>query len=150
MNGVLLDTSGYAHLMKGHPGISEAVAKADRIVLNPIVIGELFWAFRGSRQRKRNEGYLASFLARTSVDQVDIDGLTAERYAHIKDSVQEAGTPVPTGDLWIAASAMQHGLAVITTDSDFLRIPQILVHHFEAPGGRPLLRPRRARASDKG
>lgn len=141
VNGVLLDTSGYIHLMKGHPGVSEAVRKADRVVLNPVVIGELLWAFRKGRFRKRNEEYFAIFLARPSVDQVPIDGVTAERYAAIKDSL--AGTPVPIGDLWIAASAMQYGLKVITTDSDFLRISQVLVNHFETPGDRPMLKPRR-------
>lgn len=149
MNGVLLDTSGYVHLMKGHSGISEAAGKADRVVLSSVVVGELLWAFRGGRHRKRNEDYLARFLAREDVDQVPVDGVTADRYALIKDSVHEAGTPVPVNDLWIAATAMQHGLRVVTTDSDFLRIPQIRVDHFETPGGRPLLRPRAPGGSRK-
>jgi predicted nucleic acid-binding protein len=142
VNGVLLDTSGYIHLLKGHPAVAEAVGKADRIVLNPVVVGELLWGFRKSRFRKRNEEHLSKFLARPSVDLIEIDGQTAERYAAIKDSLHGAGTPVPTGDLWIAASAMQHGLRVLTADSDFLRIPQILVERVETPGDRPLLRPK--------
>jgi predicted nucleic acid-binding protein len=40
-----------------------------------------------------------------------------------------AGTPIPTNDFWIAASAMQYGLTVVTTDAHFLKIPQILVFH---------------------
>jgi predicted nucleic acid-binding protein len=31
--------------------------------------------------------------------------------------------------MWIAASAMQYGLTVVTTDAHFLTIPQILVSH---------------------
>ena len=34
-----------------------------------------------------------------------------------------------TNDASITASTMQHGLTVLTTDADFLRIPQILVDH---------------------
>ena len=33
-------------------------------------------------------------------------------------------------DLWIAASAMQHGLPILTSDRDFQKIPQIIVRHF--------------------
>lgn len=36
---------------------------------------------------------------------------------------------VPSNDLWIAATAMQHGLRVVTTDRHFDRIPQIVTSH---------------------
>jgi predicted nucleic acid-binding protein len=38
----------------------------------------------------------------------------------------------PNG-LWIAASAAQHGLRVVTLDRHFDRIPQVLVTRFETP-----------------
>jgi tRNA(fMet)-specific endonuclease VapC len=142
VNGVLLDTSGYSHLLRGHDAVGEAVKRADRVALNPVVVGELLLGFRRGRSRKRNEELLRKFLGKPSVDLLPIDGVTAERYAAIKAHLREAGTPVPIHDVWIAASAMQHGLRVVTTDSDFLRIPQVLVDHFEAPGAAPLLRVR--------
>jgi predicted nucleic acid-binding protein len=52
---------------------------------------------------------------------------TADRYALIVDSLRSAGTPIPTNDIWIAASAMQHGLGVLTTDDHFGRVRQIAV-----------------------
>ena len=39
-------------------------------------------------------------------------------------------------DLWIAASAAQHGLTVVTLDGDFERIPQVLARKF-APANSP-------------
>jgi predicted nucleic acid-binding protein len=42
------------------------------------------------------------------------------------------GTPIPTNDLWIAASAMQHGLKVLSTDKHYLKVPQIIAEYFEA------------------
>jgi predicted nucleic acid-binding protein len=33
----------------------------------------------------------------------------------------------PTNDIWIAASTMQHGLKLITTDKHYLKLPQIIV-----------------------
>jgi tRNA(fMet)-specific endonuclease VapC len=67
------------------------------------------------------------------VTVVDIDEETAEPYAVILGALSGAGTPVPTSDLWIAASAMQHGLRIITTDAHFLKIKQVIVEYYEAP-----------------
>ena len=47
--------------------------------------------------------------------------------------LRRQGTPVSPNDLWIAASAAEHGLTVITLDGDFDRIPQVLVRKFEPP-----------------
>lgn len=54
-----------------------------------------------------------------------IDGETADRYAAIHDYLRRHRTPVSPNDLWIAASAAQHGLVVVTLDGDFERIPQV-------------------------
>jgi predicted nucleic acid-binding protein len=58
---------------------------------------------------------------------VSVDDETAVRYAVILDSLRSAGTPVPTNDLWIAASAMQHGLVVLTTDAHFQKVSQVII-----------------------
>jgi predicted nucleic acid-binding protein len=50
-----------------------------------------------------------------------MDDETAERYAVILNSLWTAATPIPTHDMWIAASAMQYGLTVVTTDAHFLK-----------------------------
>jgi predicted nucleic acid-binding protein len=44
----------------------------------------------------------------------------------------QAGTPIPTNDIWIAASAMEYGLMVVTTDDHYQKIPQIMVDYFAA------------------
>lgn len=61
-----------------------------------------------------------------------LDEETSERYAVIQVALKKAGTPVGINDVWIAASAMQHGLPVLTSDRDFHKIPQIIVRHFSA------------------
>lgn len=137
MSGLLLDTSGYYHLQKGQHVASAAVRRSGRIVLSPIVLGELLDAFCKARDRRRNERFLADFLSRPCVEVVDVDAETPGFYAAIQDSLRSAGRPVPAADVWIAASAMQHGLKVLTSDADFLRIPQILVE----PIVEPLLKP---------
>jgi predicted nucleic acid-binding protein len=42
----------------------------------------------------------------------------------------QAGIPIPTNDPWIAASAMEHGLRVLTTADHYQKILQIMVNYF--------------------
>jgi predicted nucleic acid-binding protein len=113
--------------MRRHDGVMAALREAGSIAVNPIILGELRAGFLRGVHRRKNEGELRRFLASARVFVVAIDEETAERYAVIVDSLRAAGTPIPTNDVWIAASAMQHGLGVLTTDRHFHRIPQVAV-----------------------
>lgn len=132
MKRILVDTSAYSAFMRGNQEIVNAIRTADEIVLNPVVLGELRAGFSRGDQRARNERDLLSFLDSSRVSTVAIDDESADRYAVILASLWNAGTPVPTNDIWIAASAMQHGLRVLTTDEHYVRIKQIVVDYFVA------------------
>ena len=60
-----------------------------------------------------------------------MDGETSERYAVILDGLRKAGTPIPTNDIWIAASAMHLGLRIVTTDGHYRKVPQVVVAFHE-------------------
>lgn len=127
MRRVLLDTSGYSAFMRAHPGVGATIRRVDEIVVSPILLGELRTGFRHGALREQNEQELSGFLGSPRVRLATIDAETADRYAEIMAFLRRAGTPVPTNDAWIAATAMQHGLAVLTTDPHFERIPHVLV-----------------------
>jgi tRNA(fMet)-specific endonuclease VapC len=131
----VLDTSAYSAFMRGHGELKLTLQRADRIVLTPIVLGELGAGFRAGSHQKKNEAELSHFLSSPRVDVVAVDAETAERYAVILHGLRQAGTPIPTNDIWIAASAMQHGLRVLTTDLHYDRIPQIIVERYETNAG---------------
>ena len=129
---VILDTSGYSEFMRGHPEIKTSVQEAEEIFINPVILAELQAGFlRGERVRK-NRRELRIFLSSPRVRLVDLDQETAERYAVIQYSLWTAGTPIPTNYIWIAATGMQFGLRVITTDSHYKKIPQIMVDWYPA------------------
>jgi tRNA(fMet)-specific endonuclease VapC len=129
MKRFLLDTSAYSGLLRGHEDINECIRHADAVYLNPIVLGELRAGFGAGERARKNEDYLRRFLASPRVAVLTIDEETSERYASILNSLWAAATPVPTNHIWIAASAMQHGLPVLTMDAHFQNIPQILAYH---------------------
>lgn len=54
------------------------------------------------------------------------------KHGEIERALRRAGKPIPTNDIWIAASAMQHGLVVLTTDEHFDHIPQVRVMRSES------------------
>jgi tRNA(fMet)-specific endonuclease VapC len=131
MSDILLDTSAYSAFLRGHIGVKQALQLAPRICLSAVVLGELHGGFRHGRRRRENELLLQQFLRSPRTRPVQIDFDTADCYAEILTYLRNQGTPVPTNDVWIAASAMQHGLRVLTTDAHFEKIPQVRTLRFE-------------------
>ena len=128
---IILDTSAYSAFMRGRQEIKQALQFADSIAVNPIVLGELEAGFRYGRHFEKNRNTFRQFLSSPRVHVVSMDEETAERYAVILNGLWMIGRPIPTNDLWIAASAMQYGLTILTTDVHFTHIAQVLVHHVE-------------------
>jgi len=123
---VLLDTSAYSALFRGEEQVKYILQEVEEVSLTPVILGELLAGFTGGRFEARNRELLKEFLETPRVRVYPIDGETSERYAAVWLHLREQGTPIPTNDLWIAASAMQHGLTVLTADQHFLKVPQIL------------------------
>ncbi len=134
---ILLDTSAYAAFFRDHAGVKTAIRTASEIFLNPIVIGELRSGFLKGARATEHAKQLAQFLASPWCVEALIDEDTAHRYAVIHDYLRRQGTPVAPNDLWIAASAAQHALTVVTLNGDFDQIPQALVQRYEPLAVRP-------------
>jgi len=131
MKRVLLDTSAYSSLFRGDERMKRTLQEVEETALTPVILGELLAGFTGGRFEARNRELLKEFLETPRVRVYPIDGETSERYAAVWLHLREQGTPIPTNDLWIAASAMQHGLSVLTADRHFLKIPQVLTRIIE-------------------
>jgi tRNA(fMet)-specific endonuclease VapC len=130
MSQILLDTSAYSALFRKHPATIQLVESAESLYLSPIVLGELKAGFLLGKRGEENESTLREFLRSPRVRVLTIDDETAERWAIIAAFLKKSGTPVASNDIWIAASAMQYGLPILTSDRDFQKIPQVIVHHF--------------------
>lgn len=130
MSRLALDTSAYSAFMRGHRGVVASIAGARDVAVCTTVIGELLAGFRAGGHESRNRGELARFLRSPRVRFFPLGEETAETYAVILHGLRQAGRPIPTNDLWIAASAMENGYPLLTLDAHFLEIPQIrVIHH---------------------
>jgi predicted nucleic acid-binding protein len=131
-NRIMLDTSAYTAFLMGNSEIKLSIQQAEEVFLNPITLGELIAGFLMGKNEKRNRAILQDFLSSPRVKIVEIDEETSERYAVIVSHLRARGTPIPTNDIWIAASAMQQGLKVLTTDKHYLEVPQIITEYYQA------------------
>ena len=127
MRRVVIDTSAYSAWKRGQAEARAELRIADELVLTAVILGELRFGFLRGARRTKNEEELAALLQSPRVRVVPIDEETSERYAMIRAGLARAGSPVAANDIWIAASAMQHGAIVLTADADFRKMAQIVV-----------------------
>ena len=122
MKRILLDTNVYAAFKHGDDDAVELLRLADEIVLCSAVLGELLAGFAHGAREARDREELAAFLDSPRVTLAPLDDATAEAYARVFTLLRRKGTPIPTNDLWIAATALQQGLVLVTRDAHFAAI----------------------------
>ena len=66
-----------------------------------------------------NESLEARLYEHLQNERLTADEGTAENYAISYRNLRQKGEPIPTNDMWIAATALQHGFAVFTYDGYF-------------------------------
>lgn len=127
MRRIQIDTNFYVAFKRQQFGAVELLKCADFIGISTVVLGELLAGFRCGSKEAENRVQLEKFLTSPRVELIDIDEQTAEFYAEIYRGLRAKGQPIPTNDLWIAASSLRHGLAVATFDEHFKAIDGLLV-----------------------
>lgn len=111
--------------MRGEPRVVELVDRAGWIGMPAIVLGELESGFLAGRHAERNEEELERFLRHPVVEQLAVDGDVARIYAELVLSLRRKGTPLPTNDIWIAATAVRAGATLLAYDAHFAAIERL-------------------------
>ncbi len=127
MRPISLDTNAYSDFMQGVADIVEIIALADRIYLSSTVLGELLSGFAVGKREAQNRLELTKFLRSPRVEIASVTDTTADFYATIYANLRRKGRPIPTNDIWIAASTMEHGAILITRDQHFAHIENLRV-----------------------
>lgn len=122
---ILLDTSAYAHLRRGHAEVLDLLSSAEQLFLSTITLGELEAGFILGSREDENRRALQTFLSEPFVAVVEASDAVATRYGALFARLRRAGTPVPTNDIWIASCALHVGAQLITFDSDFERFIEL-------------------------
>ena len=113
---VLLDTNIIIALFSAQPSVPDRISECE-VFVSSTVLGELYYGARKSAHVDPNLARIEEFEA--SVQVLSCDALTARHYGQIRDGLRIKGRPIPENDIWVAAVAMQHNLALATRDEHF-------------------------------
>jgi tRNA(fMet)-specific endonuclease VapC len=117
---LILDTNALSALAEGAESAGREFSRSGDVAIPVIVLGEYRYGLAGSRKRREYERWLEDLVSVCRV--LDVDEGTALAYADIRVQLKEAGTPIPTNDLWIAALCRQHQLPLLSRDQHFDRV----------------------------
>ncbi len=127
MNRILIDTNIYSLALRGNLDVTTTLRQVAHIGISAISIGELLSGFKGGSREQENRRELGQFLDSPRTCLYPLDENTAEYYSSVLNQLKEQGTPIPTNDIWIAATAFQFGLPLYTFDKHFSNIAGLLL-----------------------
>jgi len=125
MTRFCLDTSAYSHFKRGHAVVVEALDSAEWVGVPAVTIGELWAGFLQGTRAAGNGAELEEFLENPVVELLPIDDQVGRIYAEIVVELKRKGTPLPTNDIWIAATAARAGATILTYDPHFNQIARV-------------------------
>ena len=127
MNDIIVpDTNAIISLFKGSRLIAGMLGVDKTVIISAIVCGEFEAGAQGTTKRERVA--MTAFNGLLSLDHVSVLPVTRRTgriYAQLFIGLKKAGTPIPTNDIWIAASALECGGLLLTNDHHFQRIPNL-------------------------
>ena len=127
MKKITLDTNAYAALSQGKLPVKQAMETADIIFVPVFVFAELLFGFKNGSREQENLVLFNDFMKMSGVSYHFPTDETALIYSDIALDLKQQGKPIPTHDIWIAASAIETGSVIITYDKHFLHIDQVRV-----------------------
>jgi len=130
MRKILIDTNFYTAFKQGDKKAVEVLTCVKYIGVNVVVYAELISGFKNGSKEENNRKELEAFLDSPRVYLLDVTEETTEYYANIYTGLRKKGKPIPTNDLWVASSAIEHGLTLCTFDKHFLSVDGLLLKIF--------------------
>lgn len=122
-----LDTCTYSRMRLGDKRLQVYLEEADLLVIPAVVLGELHAGFERGSRKADNEARLEAFLEAPGVRIQDMNWDIARRYGLLVEQLRRAGTPIPTNDIWIAATALELGARLVSYDEHFQQVPGLIV-----------------------
>jgi predicted nucleic acid-binding protein len=128
----LLDSNIRAAYLLGKQGaerLAHAWVRNEETATSILVYGEVCEYLKGLSDMSRRLVALRTLLMKVYPYPLSYSSL--EQYAEIRRAMRPPNGPGLIGDIdtLIAATALDNGLTLVTTDSDFTRVPGLAVMH---------------------
>jgi tRNA(fMet)-specific endonuclease VapC len=128
----LFDTDAVSELLRSKPAPTfvrwvGTVPREDQFI-SAITVGELYHgAFRSHVAERHLHNIEARVLPAVTV--LPYDTATAKVFGHVRSSLEAAGKRLDDADLQIAATALHHGLELVTGNlRHFQRVPGLVIN----------------------
>lgn len=127
MSAGLADTSLFIAEETGRRLRSERLP--DRLAVSVVTFGELRAGVLAAETVAVRDRRLATLTRMVALDPLPIDRPVAEAWATLRLALRDAGLRMGVNDSWIAATAIAHGLPLVTQDDGYLHAPGLEVIH---------------------
>ncbi len=113
----VLDSNIVVDYLRNQGDTVTKIAQYSAIYLPVIVCGEILYGAAISGNPVKNQEKVIEFIKRSRILITSLS--VAQRYAEIRQYLQQKGKPIPENDIWIAATAQSYELKLITRDQHF-------------------------------
>ena len=120
----LADTSLFIAVEGSRP---LAAIPPTRVAVSVITIGELRLGVLAALDDVSRARRLTTLLRAEALDPLPIDGRVAQAWASLRLALRDSGRRMPLNDSWIAATALAHGIPVVSQDDDYAGVPGLSV-----------------------
>ena len=123
----LADTSIFIANESGR--ILDHGALPDEIAVSIVTLGELRAGVLSAADVETWDRRLGTLLRALELRPLPVDEAVAEAWAGLRVALRDLGLRMPVNDSWIAATAVAHGVPVVTQDLDYVAVPGLDVVH---------------------
>jgi len=124
----LLDTNTAIEALNNKLNLQRLLDGSRNVFLSTTVVGELRYGAEKSSHVEANFAKIRRLIRLCPVFVCDEE--TARHYASIKNLLRKKGRPIPQNDIWIAASARQHRLTLVTRDGHFDEVADLSTEYW--------------------
>ncbi len=130
----LVDTDWAVWWMRGRPEVVARLSARERegLAISVVTLAELYEGIESTTDPDAARPALFDFLKVVTV--IPFSEKAAARFGTEAAKLRRLGQPLPDFDLVIAATAIQHGLTLLTEDRHFARIPGLVIQSLYATG----------------
>lgn len=119
----LLDTSVFVAREVGRELDEKAVPS--EVAISPVTAAELRVGVLAASEPEVRAARLATLESIADIKSLPIDDAVAAKWALLRAHLSQHGRRLNVNDLWIAATALAHGLPVVTQDDDFEPLAEV-------------------------
>jgi len=120
----LIDSNKIIDFFKGKEQVVHQLARLfdEGVAISVISVAELIRGAYLSQKPQKNITDLENFILVNKISVLDVTKEIAEIYGEKQGELERKGKKVPGFDMLIAATCLQHGLKVVSSDRHFARV----------------------------